>query len=100
MTHEQFAAFVASVRWTFAKSMPHIPHYWLARKDVPYADFVAAVEFIRAHGEPRPWGRRPPLTYFDHDGWTYWTMGAPVPETTIINRKVKGTLMSPPGARA
>ncbi|MGH2990240.1 MAG: hypothetical protein ACRDMA_10325 [Solirubrobacterales bacterium] len=26
------------------------------------------------------------LTYLERDGWEYWTMGAPVPETTVINR--------------
>jgi hypothetical protein len=97
MTEHDFQAFVLEHKWTFAKTMPHMPHFWLARKDVPDADFVAAVEWIRAKGEKRPWGRRPPLTYLDHDGWTYWTMGNPVPVTTIINRKIMGTSMSPPG---
>ena len=27
-----------------------------------------------------------PITYFDHDGLVYWTMGGPVEETSIINR--------------
>ena len=26
-------------------------------------------------------------TYFDHDGWTYWTMGAPLHETVLIKRE-------------
>jgi hypothetical protein len=26
------------------------------------------------------------ITYYDEDGLVYWTMGAPVEETTIINR--------------
>jgi hypothetical protein len=25
-------------------------------------------------------------TYFDHDGWTYWTMGVPLPITILINK--------------
>ena len=95
MTPEQFREFVAAQAWTFAKTMPHIPHYWLARKDVDGAAFEAAVRCIRTHGEPRPWGKRPPLTYLDCDGWTYWTMGAPIGETTIINRKVQGTSLHP-----
>ena len=26
------------------------------------------------------------ITYYDEDGLVYWTMGAPLSETTIINR--------------
>jgi hypothetical protein len=26
------------------------------------------------------------ITYFDEGGMIYWTMGAPIAETTIINR--------------
>ncbi len=42
------------------------------------------------------------FTYYDHGGMVYWTMGAPIGETTIINRcrkedsyescRLKGTL--------
>ena len=32
------------------------------------------------------------LSYFDEEELTYWTMGAPIEETTIINRcKKEGT---------
>jgi hypothetical protein len=39
----------------------------------------------------KPWPResaRPRYhnTYLELDGWEYWTMGAPLPETTVINR--------------
>ncbi len=30
-----------------------------------------------------------PITYYDHEGRVYWTMGAPIEETTIINRCLK-----------
>ena len=47
--------------------------------------FLQLVEHIRAHGyEANFYSRK--LTYFDEDGFTYWTMGAPVAQTTIINR--------------
>ena len=42
--------------------------------------------FIREQGEVRPWGKHM-HTYFDYDGWTYWTMGAPLDETILINRE-------------
>jgi hypothetical protein len=36
---------------------------------------------------PRPAFK--PITYFDEDGRVYWTMGAPIEETTIVNRCTK-----------
>jgi hypothetical protein len=41
--------------------------------------------FIRERGERRTWG---PYHhhYFDLDGWSYWTMGAPLDQTVLINR--------------
>jgi hypothetical protein len=49
------------------------------------ARFEWFVVFIRERGEQRRWG---PYNhhYFDVDGWSYWTMGAPVDETILINR--------------
>ena len=97
MNQDDFRAFVAAHEWTFAKSMPHIPHFYVVRKHCRAdSEFVQAVRLIRAAGEARPWGRGRPLTYFDIDGWTYWTMGSPLSETTIINRKITGTSMGPP----
>lgn len=29
------------------------------------------------------------ITYFDEDGRVYWTMGAPIEDTTIVNRCIK-----------
>ena len=49
--------------------------------------FEQAVVFIRTYGERRtfePTGKS--SVYFDIDGRQYWTMGAPIEETIIINR--------------
>ena len=50
------------------------------------------------------------ITYYEEDGMAYWTMGAPIDETTIVNRCRKeqtyeyhlthGTLPEPKGASA
>ena len=39
--------------------------------------------FVRHIREHRFGGRS--YTYFEVDGWKYWTMGAPVEETRVIN---------------
>jgi hypothetical protein len=53
--------------------------------------FFEFVVLIRRDGIVKPWPRdaatpRYRLTYLELDGWEYWSMGAPVPETTVINR--------------
>lgn len=47
--------------------------------------FVATVTHIREHGYAG-WFYKKPITYFDEDGFVYWTMGAPIGKTTIVNR--------------
>jgi hypothetical protein len=79
-------AFIAASTWRFAKTMPDAPHeYTLRRNAASDAAFEAAVVFIREHGDERAWGGRA-YTYLDVDGWSYWTMGAPLDETILINR--------------
>ncbi|MSQ27349.1 MAG: hypothetical protein EXR51_04320 [Dehalococcoidia bacterium] len=93
MTGEQTAealAFIAGARWTFAKTMPWAPHEYTVRNWGPTEPFAAFVHLIRSAGYPRQW-KQYLHTYMDVDGWTYWTMGAPVEQTVIINRKTEGT---------
>ena len=77
--------FIDRETWTFAKTMPDWPHEYLVRERVDEDLFVAMVEHIRAYGdEGRFYKKR--ITYFADNGMIYWTMGAPVEETIIINR--------------
>ena len=86
MTAGQFESFIATSVWIFAKTMPHIPHEYTLRKHAAdEAEFEAAVMFIRGHGYQARWGKYN-HTYFDVDGWQYWTMGAPLAATILINR--------------
>ncbi len=78
-------SFVESSQWTFAKTMPVWPHEYLVRDRVDGDDFEALVRHIRTHGfEGRFY--QMPITYFAEGGLFYWTMGAPIERTTIINR--------------
>lgn len=80
--------FIRRNRWTFAKTMPTAPHEYVVRQKVADdAGFDHFVTAIRRFGEPRRWGGRT-YVYFRLDGHDYWTMGAPVDKTTIINRAV------------
>lgn len=82
---EDLRKFVATSRWTFAKTMPEWPHEYIVRGRVDGRLFEKLVRHIRGHGSGgRFYGRA--LTYFAEGGLLYWTMGQPVEETTIINR--------------
>jgi hypothetical protein len=66
--------------------MPENPHEYTVRlKDRADEDFREAVRVIRRRGGRR-WFKGRPYVCLVVDGWSYWTMGAPVLETTIINR--------------
>ena len=77
--------FVDSETWTFAKTMPKWPHEYLVRDGVDVQLFEELVHHIRLRGrEGRFYDQV--FVYFEEDGLLYWTMGAPVGETVIINR--------------
>ncbi|MCX6972593.1 MAG: hypothetical protein NTV93_20920 [Verrucomicrobia bacterium] len=78
--------FIASCTWTFAKTYADTwPHEYIVREKVDEASFVDLVSHIRANGyEARFYEKS--ITYFDHDGMVYWTMGSPIEKTTIVNR--------------
>jgi hypothetical protein len=78
-------AFVDAETWTFAKTMPDWPHEYIVRDRVDGKLFRRLVLHVRAHGyEGRFYAR--PITYFEEAGRVYWTMGAPLDETIIVNR--------------
>jgi hypothetical protein len=77
--------FVDTVQWTFAKTMPEWPHEYVVRERVDENLFLRLVRHIRANGYEGKFYQKS-ITYFDAGGLVYWTMGAPLEETTIINR--------------
>ncbi len=92
MTHmdaESFNEFVSSSEFQFAKTMADIPHeYTLRKKAASDERFADAVQFIRDNGFRRRFSSRF-YTYYRLGGYVYWTMGAPVDETILINRAVE-----------
>ena len=81
-----FRTFAAARRFVFAKSMAAMPHWYTVRHWASdHGSFEKAVQMIRDNGYDRPF-RGKPFKYLDIDGWSYWTMGAPVSATTVLNR--------------
>ena len=86
MTLPQMRDFVAAHEWTFAKSMPFIPHWYVVLKNCRDVDeFFKACWLIRNYDEVRKFGKRS-FIYMDLDGYSYWTMDELIEDTTIINR--------------
>jgi len=81
-------SFIDTSDWTFAKTMPDWPHHYIVRDRVDQDLFVKLVEHIRLFGY-LGWFYQKAITYFDEDGFVYWTMGSPIAETTIVNRARK-----------
>jgi hypothetical protein len=56
-TPDDARAYVASVRWQFASTMPRIPHWYTIRKWRPELDnaFVAFVRHVRSAGMRMDW---------------------------------------------
>lgn len=74
--------------WIFAKTMPQWPHHYTLRKNWrSVLDFEEVVQFIRDHGYAEKF-HRSWYTRLDVNGLKYWSMGAPLPITILINRAV------------
>lgn len=84
---QKVSALFESNEWIFAKTMPENPHHYTLRKNWRNSeDFAWVVETMRRHGYTEYFKRRP-YTMLNVNGRKYWTMGAPIPETILINRK-------------
>lgn len=88
MSEEQLIALFETQEWTFAKTMPWIPHWYILRKNFNNSIFDEMVVALREHGVDETFGKKKPkiYRYFYANGYKYWTMGNPINETTIINR--------------
>ncbi len=79
-------AFVTEQNWTFAKTYALTwPHEYIVRDRVDEDLFIQLVRHIRTYGYEGNFYRKR-ITYYDEDGMVYWTMGAPIEETIIVNR--------------
>lgn len=73
--------------WIFAKTMPENPHWYTLKKQWGDDDeFVETVKVMRQYGYKEKF-RRSWYTMFDINDMKYWTMGAPLDQTILINRR-------------
>lgn len=89
MPISEFNNFVNSHDWTFAKSQPKNPHFYVVREKCRSdQEFINAVLFVRKHGVPRKFFSKT-FVYYDFKGWSYWSMGLPIDYPTIILNRAK-----------
>lgn len=84
---ERFQGLMEAAQWTFAKTMPENPHWYTLRKR--WADdalFAWAVEVSRRFGYEELFGGKV-YRVLNAGGFKYWTMGSPLEETILMNRK-------------
>jgi hypothetical protein len=88
LSEEDLTRWVALRHWQQARS-PHNPHAYTVRSWGSDEAFWLMVMHIREHGEQEEWGGDT-YTYFVIEGMKYWTMGADLMSTVILNRKPWG----------
>ena len=88
MDKEEFLQFVSQVKWSFAKSVPNWPHFYIAEQNPPsQAAFQAAKSFVRESGHVGKFYDKD-VFYFAADGWTYWAspLAKPPESQHMLNR--------------
>lgn len=86
MTTDEVARFIASHKWTFARTLSHIPHEYIVKpRCSDLFDFERFCCWIASVGVRRRF-RKAWYVYADFEGWSYFTMGCTLSATTVINR--------------
>jgi hypothetical protein len=86
INEDQIKKYIYSVLWQESMDKSHA--YTLVKWAPEHSDeFYAFVQYIRDFGyEVLFYGKA--YTCFDIDGFRYWSMGAPINETILINRAI------------
>lgn len=87
LDNDKLRSMISRCKWTFAKTMPFAPHEYIVKDKCPLTteEFEYFVSGQREYGVKERWGKyNHPYLYIDD--YKYWTMGAPLEETTVINR--------------
>jgi len=87
MNKQQAEAVLFGAKYIYAKTIPKFPHEYTLKKDwASETDFMDAVRFIRENGKKEMFFTKQMTYYYASDGNKYWSMGAPVEITSLINR--------------
>ena len=89
MDFKKAAQLLLANEFRFAKTMPQNPHWYTLRKTwANDKEFAEVVAFIRANSYTEYFFKKP-FQMFLLNGFKYWTMGAPIDITILINKAVQ-----------
>jgi hypothetical protein len=77
---DEARAFMADATWTYARTMPDNPHWYVVRTKLDDPKVDALDELLRNHSRLRRWHGHP-YRAVDLDGWSVWDIWP------VINRK-------------
>jgi hypothetical protein len=87
MTKQEIVAILNDHEWKFAKTFKYkAPHWYTLREkwnDDPLFDKI--VQEVRNNANTEYFWRKP-FEVLTYEGWKYWSMGAPIDETILINK--------------
>jgi len=87
LTNEEFAFSSQFFSWTFAKTMPQYPHWYIVRGKTAEEDaYFSMFRAIEVRGVWREWNGTPQQYLHPGDGYYYWKMNDDINESIIINR--------------
>lgn len=92
MSDKEIKDLLDSKGWKFAKTYAHKAPHWYTLRDKWGDDpqFDEVVIALRERGKTEYFWRKP-FTVWEYEGWKYWTMGAPIDETILINKSFSHT---------
>lgn len=86
--NEELKEFIDSMTWTFAKTMPNNPHWYIIQKKMATPKdkkmFHKLAEYIFKSSVKRSFGKRV-YKYFLFNDRKYWSMGKGPEDTGLIN---------------
>jgi len=87
LTDAEFISASQSFAWTFAKTMPQCPHWYIVRgKTADNETYFAMFRAIEERGVWGKWNGNPQQYLHPGDGFYYWKMTDEIAESIIINR--------------
>lgn len=85
MENSELLEVIGRLEFRFAKTMPHIPHWYVVRSPENEEDYKRLF-YATLDGEWSKWRGRPLQYLYPGDGYKYWRMTDDISESKIINR--------------
>src|SRR5215831_12596685 len=79
---------LARLDFTFAKTMPETPHWWVRKTEENLADYTRLFDTIKTHCRRERFGKYWYRYLYPGDGFKYWAMTTDVRYSRIMNRAV------------